>query len=367
MIDLKKQTLLIVISLLTLVACSPNTYIHTQRYLGGTLPPNSILYSLPKTFLYAVVNIEEELRDPGEFSLYAQRYLGVTDAILKPSHTFRLVSASLESYGIPDEALKYTIQFKGEERLLATSLSQDGILLGINKSIPSPTLPTAKEKEKLTNKEGFLNLTTLPPQYLQATTKSKKAEVIANEIYRLRESRTAIISGESEQPFPDGNAMKVAINGLDRAEKSLTERFVGYTTKSLHEQLVFNLDPSKEGRSVAFRFSKELGLLPSDDLRGEPVYLVIKHQKGTHPQLSSKEEQEQIKRLQKGIVYTLPQKITATLLFKNNILFQQTFPIAQIGVQEVLESELFTSPKHKPAISLDPKTGGLLTIEELSL
>ena len=60
---------------------------------------------------------------------------------------------------------------------------------------------------------------------------AKQAEVAAKQIYRIRESRLNILTGEADNLPPDGEAMKLVIQQLEEQEKALTNLFTGILTK----------------------------------------------------------------------------------------------------------------------------------------
>ena len=349
---------------LLLAGSSASAQVRTERYNAASMPDNSIVYMLPTTRLYAVATIEEVEEIPGEFALYAKRYLGVDDAVLKPGHTYRIKEVRLGSYGVPDETKRYSVRFRRNSSATYMTLTPDGILTGINKNVESVAeLPTSR-RGRPDKEQSFRSLTSMPPAFIQATSVAKRAEIAAQEIYRLRDSRTAIISGESDQPFPDGEAMKVAIGGLDAAEQSLTERFLGKRVVTEHRYVVPDLDPAKEGDRVAFRFSEMVGALPSDDLRGAPVYLRIKVTDAMAP-LDEREWSKKERALSKGVVYAVPGQVSAQLLYEHDTLTERLFPVAQLGSLEVLEPVLFTTKGTLTAVTLDPTTGGLISVEAI--
>lgn len=350
--------------MLLLSSCSASAQVRTERYNAASMPDNSIVYTLPSTRLYAVATIEEEEEIPGEFALYAKRYLGVDGAILTPRHTYRLKEVTLHAYGVPDEQKRFSIRFRRNNSATYMTLTPDGILASINKSVESvPAIPRSEAGQPDVTRD-FRSLTSMPPAFIQATSVAKKAEIAAQEIYRLRDSRTAIISGESDQPFPDGEAMKVAIGGLDAAEQSLTERFLGKRVVTQHRYVVRELDPTKEGEQVAFRFSELGGGLDADDLRGAPVYLKIKITDAA-PLLDERAQNKKERELTKGVVYAVPGQVTAQLLYDGRTLEERSFPVAQLGAMEVLDPVLFTTKGTLTAVTLDTTTGALLNVEAL--
>ncbi|KAI4367809.1 hypothetical protein C825_000006 [Parabacteroides sp. ASF519] len=70
-------------------------------------------------------------------------------------------------------------------------------------------------------------------ELLMAGSTARQAEVAAKQIYRIRESRLNILTGDADNLPPDGEAMKLVIQQLEEQEKALTNLFTGILTKEL--------------------------------------------------------------------------------------------------------------------------------------
>lgn len=346
----------------TLTACGAQAQVRLQQYNASTLPDNSAVYALPETHLYAEVTYRKVARTPGELALYAERYLGVSSAILSPSTTYVLVGVRLGSYGLPSDSLKYAVEFKRNSSAANVTLTEDGRLVAVNvSSLPElPALPTDQTRES-SHRRDFGDLKSLPAEYIRATTMSKKAEIAAQEIYRLRDSRSAVLAGETDQPFADGQALRIAVQGLEEAERSITERFMGQSDTTTFVRVVRPLS-IEEGQQVAIRFSESDGLLEADDLRGEPIYLDIRVTERAQP-LSEKDQRKKAKQLQRGVVFIVPGTIDARLTYRGSRLTDGTFAVAQYGMQEALEGGLFTDKRMETSVRLDPSTGAILKVD----
>lgn len=159
--------------------------------------------------------------------------------------------------------------------------------------------------------------------------------------------------------------MKIAIDGLDRSERSLTERFTGKMETIIHKRLVVDLDPTVEGRRVAFRFSSEEGLLPVDDLRGEPVYMVVKVTDQA-PLLDEKEQKKKERQLRNGVVYNVPGEAMVQITDnRGRVLVSRTLAVAQLGTREALESDLFTNNKVLTSVVFHQSTGGIKEVKSV--
>ena len=355
-----------IFALLTLIASGTlsQAQVRVQRYDVTEGDGNSVTYSLPRTRLYVAVTVEEAVSTPGEFALYAEKYLGIRTAPMKASRTFRIKDVKMGTYGIPDPDRRYTVRFKNNSTATYLQLTPDGIICAINSEyIPLGQIPE-EGRTDFPIEEPTDRYSAMSEEYVQATSAMKQAEITAGEIFRIRESRTAIVSGEAEQPFPDGTAMKLAIAGLDKQENALTERFMGKTKVRTQTFVIRDIVADEEGKGIAFRFSETLGLLDRDDLRGEPVYLDIRILERA-PELSEKETAKKEKSLLKSIIYNIPGKIQATLMADGRRLLSGDFDIAQLGTRENLNPSLFSAKGARTSIIFNPETGSIRQVKEL--
>lgn len=345
----------------------------SEQYSVASMPDNSVVYALPKTQLYLYVTFDEISEEPGELSLYAQRYLGAKDVVLKAGKRFELKEISLGSYGIPDEEQRYSVDFRRNSTGANVTLTESGLLIGIN-SPGAAFDPLPKEGREPLDDRSLLELMTprsrvsamslLPPNYIQATTAAAKASIAADEIYRIRESRASVVSGESEQPFADGEALRIAVDRLDASERVLTQLFVGSADIIRTKALVTELEAAEDGKYVAFRFSDQYGLLAPDDLRGEPVYIEIEVVESA-PVLDERDQKRLERHLRNGIIYRVPGMIKATVTYQGKRVTSAQIPVAQLGTLEVLETSLFSTRGVQTAVDFYSSNGGIKEIREV--
>ena len=122
----------------------------------------------------------------------------------------------------------------------------------------------------------------------------------AKQSYRLRESRTDILTGEADNLPPDGEAMKLVITRLEEQEKTLAQLFTGTEQRETMYFDVVIVPEDELNKEVLFRFSSKLGILDADDLGGEPIYITLKAMERA-PELDPKAAEKQAKS-PKGIV-----------------------------------------------------------------
>lgn len=335
-----------------------------ERYQVSDANDNRVVYALPNTYIYIVATVEEEIYTPGPFSLYAGKLLGLDAAALQtPRHTFTLKEVRMGSYGVANPNTRFQVQFKSGSTAPYLTLTPDGIICAINGDAPErEPLPIERDGDFVSD-ESKSTLSAMSEEYISATSVAKQAEVAAREILRLRETRLAVVSGESEQPFTDGEAMRLAVSTLDAQELALTQKFTGVTQRRTLTRVYKGIAPDREGRQVAFRFASHLGALDADDLRGAPVYLETKITDRA-PELDEKAAARKEKSL-KGVLYFIPGRVDLHLHFMNESLLRGSIDVAQLGALEALAPSLFTNKKNRVRVFFNPENGSVHKVEEL--
>lgn len=346
------KKLIIVGGLLITTAAAAQTEVTAGVTLGKEY---GVAYALPKTQIEIEVKTNKVNYVPGEFSKYADRYLRLSNISSEPEEYWQLVSTKVKSAGVPNSEATYFVKMKDKTVAPLIELTEDGIIKSINmpltaasKSIPTPATTVQKAK---VNPHDFLT-----EEILMASSSAKMAELIAKEIYSIRESKNALVRGQADNMPKDGEQLKLMLNNLEEQERAMTEMFSGVRNKE-ERTFIIRLTPSKElTDEIAFRFSKKLGVVANNDLAGEPVYISIKNLKTLNiPQEESKKKVE-------GIAYNVPGKALVTLTEGKKQLFEGELPVTQFGVVEYLAPTLFNK-KSTTKVSFNPATGGLIKVD----
>ncbi len=204
----------------------------------------------------------------------------------------------------------------------------------------------------------------IPEEVVNAPTKREKAALLAKQIYRLRETRIYLLSGEVDKMPADGEATKEVLRQLEAEEKGLTELFTGSVSVK-HRSESFVYEPTQSERHILCRFSEADGLIDKEDEVGEPVVLkaeVRKQVTGDRQQATGdKRQAEAVQGSQ--IMYNLPGWIDYEIEYGIQSLAKKSLPIAQFGVAVPLAQNLFTG-KVLPQIEFDTQTGNIKTIHQ---
>lgn len=350
------------------------TAIHT--YTPGVTTEGAAYY-LPKTAINISITTEKTAYTPGELCQYADRYLRITGISDKADSYHTIQSVTLSTEGLPDETKLYHILFAPGTIAPLVTLTGSGILQGIN--IPAPA--AAPQSTPTAAPQGETAKHPLPPrsymteEMLMTGSKAKLAELVAKEIYNIRESKSLIMRGQSEHMPKEAEALRLILAGLEEQEAALTTLFTGTTTTETSTQTYQVIPTGSAERIILGRFSRKLGLLHGDDLAGAPLYIDIKGL-NTVPappaepliedtKKSGKSKKKKDENLQDGLVYNIPGRAEVSVYTNTQILAEEAFSLAQFGNTETLSSDLLTRKKGKDTkVLLDPATGALLRVEE---
>jgi hypothetical protein len=316
---------------------------------------NGVAYNLPKTVLIVEVEAVKSIKLSGPYYRYSERYLGTKDVITENSTSWSVSSIKVCPKAIPDPANRYIVKLDPASAASFITLTPNGILYGVNTPfIPATKHPAHKPAVTSTPELAFSGAV-LNEEALQANSVAKMAELSAKQIYRIRDSRLNLITGDNDK-LPDGKALELMLTNLDKSEKELTALFVGKTV-NVPTTLTFEVTPDKELKNeVLFRLSSLGGVVSRDDLSGQPYYINIKD-------ISDKNMPSREKTSQSGLVYRIPGQGEISVSDPNgNILAHEKFDVAQFGQTQALSASIF----NKSAIKLkfDPMTGSLISIEK---
>ena len=289
-----------------------------------------VTYALPKTSLIVTAEVTKVTCKAGPYYKYAEKYLGVKDAVTNDHVYYELGKIYLENKGVPDEENTYTIEFKSKTVAPYVYLTEDGLMCSINADYTPAEANLKNTKHEAQTAETTDVTAVMTEELLMAGSVTRQAEVAAKQIYRLRESKMDIVSGEADNMPPDGEAMKLVLPQDDL------------------------------NKEVLFRFSEKLGLLDADDLGGQPVYLSL-HATERAPELDPKEAEKKEKML-KGIVYNVPGKAHVEIETGTKKLYQGEVQIVQFGTREGLAPVMFDDKKAPVKVFFYPETGAIKQI-----
>ena len=156
-----------------------------------------------------------------------------------------------------------------------------------------------------------------------------KASDAADMILAIRKDRLNIASGNTDASY-SGEAMKAALDELDRIEKEYMALFCGYSVVR-RQTCVFEVIPSatvKTQRYLVFRLTDDGPV--TEGVRGVPYYMEL------FPEGSLPEENTDKRKTKGAVRYRIPQVCKVVLSSDGKNLLQTRLPFYQLGRESTL-------------------------------
>lgn len=349
-----------IFSLLAFVAIAPWTLAQsTQRLTAVKANDYGLVYTLPTTVVDVTIEATITERQPGEFYKYAKKYLNADNPITTPSMSATVKSVVITTHGEVDQQQRYLVTLKSNFAPYI-NVSDDNIPLSINTSevmhkaaeqlpVNTPAAPTPLQTDAARQ--------VITEDMLRSNSSAKRAELAAEQIYALRQSRTDLITGQAEQMPPDGQAMQLILDNIEAQEKALTAMFMGTeSTRTVVRTFSFIPDGDVADRVIA-RVSAVNGIVSPDDLSGAPVYISVKvTEQGVMP---VNDKDETLPFPKGGVAYCIPGKATITVSYDGRAVASKSVALAQLGVVYGMNPNNFTDKKSPVYIIFDPATGAI--------
>lgn len=340
-----KRGIISIVLMSTLLSGTAQT--NVQHYNAESGIATGITYNLPQTEIVVEANARYTISKPGPFYQYAERYLGTKDVVTTESRTWQLENIEIKRHTKSDPKRCYQIMpcKKGVSNNI--SYFRDNIIAGINSPLAKKSHNKRNEVSEIDTLITF-DMSKLNAETLIASSIPKMAETAAQQIYNIRESRTALLSADVDH-MPDGKALKAMLNNLDKIEKELIALFVG-KTKSYTTIKQYTLLPEDDmSNHIIFRISSINGLVDPDDMLGTPIYLNLKGKYLAEPTNSKKKSPKKL-----GFYYIVPGEATITILNNNKIVATRTLIMPQFGytanlpldITDQLGSKIIYNPHH---------------------
>lgn len=334
-----------------------NSYAQDVTPYTPGIMEEGVVYYLPKTQIEVKVTAVQVVYTPGELCQYANRYLRMNGISAKPSEHWEIKSIEVGTIGVPDAEKAYSIKLKDKSVASQVELTEEGIIRAINTTSPKEKdkkAETEAQKSKRIDPRSFMT-----EEMLLAGSNNKLAELIAREIYNIRESKSSLTRGQADYMPQDGAALKLMLDNLEMQEKALTQMFAG-TTERTERIFTFQVEPNGEIHDqVVFRFSKKQGVVKEDDLSGEPIYISVTDESNLPPV----DEEAKSKKKLEGVIYNIPGKARVSIESMDKNFFEDELIVTQFGQTEVLIDNLFNK-KVNTRVIFDPVTGGIKKIDK---
>ena len=361
---LLKSFTLSLFHLFTLSPLTSSAQTVSSFYQPGVTAEGAV-YFLPKTAVRVTVEVEKTTYTPGDLCQYAERYLRLRDVSPTPSVGYRITAIRQEPVAVADTTKRYAVKFDPRTSATNIRLSDDGVLVGINTEVRGEKQEvrdyTQPKNNSLTSHSSPLTSKLNPRQFmsedaLAAGSTAKMAELIAQDIYEIRDSRNQLVRGQADNMPKDGEQLRLMLNQLNLQDRALTSLFAG-TTVSDTTRHTFLIVPDKPmARKVLFRFSQKLGLVDVDDLAGVPYYINIEDL-STVPAPEPVDPKKKLKPVS-GIFVNVPGRLRSVISDAQRQVIASEFPAGQFGNVELLSGSLFNK-RYTTRLWLNPLSGAI--------
>ena len=219
-----------------LVATS--AYAQTEVLTGVTRGKDyGVVYALPKTQIEIEIKANKVNYKPGEFSKYADRYLRLTNVSAEPEEYWELNSVKVKPVGVPNSEATYFVKLKDKTVAPLMELTEEGLIKSINVPYSSNNAKNAANNavapQRKANPRDFLT-----EEILMASSTAKMAELVAKEIYNIRESKNALLRGQADNMPSDGAQLKIMLDNLNLQEEALLK-----ANRKYFEDFGFEIEP----------------------------------------------------------------------------------------------------------------------------
>jgi len=316
-------------------------------------------YYLPRTELRFTVKIEKASYTPGEFAVYAEKYMKMNNVGMKPTVTYRILGLDINSIGERDTSKFYVLPTDSKHNIQTVDIDENSVLLAVNaepKVVPQPEPFKPAPKPTPLNPRDYMN-----EDILSAGSSAKMAELCAFEIYDIRESKSLLNKGQADFMPKDGEQLRIMLSNLETQENALMQLFSGVTERDTMEAVVKYVPVKEVDKQLLFRFSKWMGITDADDLGGNPYYISVEDKHVTpsiHEELLSRKKAKD----NGGLYVNLPGKIQVTLYKGDEQWAAYELYAAQFGSVAALDGDLF-GKKLFTSVVLNPVTGNMESIE----
>jgi len=326
-----------------------------------------MVYYSPKTTICLDFTYTEKTETAGEFAEYAEELLGITDAITESKTSYSFEGVEIKTRTSADQERSHTIKAEKGMPWQLVNINERGLLTGYN--IQPEVKKPGKGSVPAAVKSRIQRTKVLPytEETLTAKSAEERAQAVAKQILRLRETRMYLIGGEVENAPADGKAMELVLAELKRQERQLVELFIGKTeTKTLHKEVTYC--PAGEGTKrwdEVLYFSEDNGFTGADNVDADRIRVSAEFQhliaKRSAAEPNAKKDKNAVE--PSPIVYNLPGNAQVAVYFKNEMVRSKIVPIAQFGMDVPLPKDLFTG-KELPKIKISERTGNVVSIRK---
>ena len=312
----------------------------------------AVVYYTPQTQIVIDIDYESVILHRGIYADFAKKYLGTAEVVKDDDMWYRITNISTHTQTVADHSRMHKVDSN-----LPLTLTADGILEAYN-GVESRKSRVESQEPRVESQEPRVESKVLPllEEHIVGKTLAEQAQGAAKLIYRIRENRLYLISGEVDKMPADGRAMELAINKLDEMEQQLVELFVGRIEVEKHRKTIVYTPVATEKTALAY-FSEQHGF--TNAANGDPIVMNINARRQIKGNPDSDKKKAPIP---SQISYNLPGTANYKVSYLNELSDEADIQVAQFGVDVPLAQDLFEG-KQQPHIYFNTQTGNIESIE----
>ena len=312
----------------------------------------AVVYYTPQTQIVIDIDYESVILHRGIYADFAKKYLGTAEVVKDDDMWYRITNISTHTQTVADHSRMHKVDSN-----LPLTLTADGILEAYN-GVESRKSRVESQEPRVESQEPRVESKVLPllEEHIVGKTLAEQAQGAAKLIYRIRENRLYLISGEVDKMPADGRAMELAINKLDEMEQQLVELFVGRIEVEKHRKTIVYTPVATEKTDLAY-FSEQHGF--TNAANGDPIVMNINARRQIKGNPDSDKKKAPIP---SQISYNLPGTANYKVSYLNELSDEADIQVAQFGVDVPLAQDLFEG-KQQPHIYFNTQTGNIESIE----
>lgn len=312
----------------------------------------AVVYYTPQTQIVIDIDYESVILHRGIYADFAKKYLGTAEVVKDDDMWYRITNISTHTQTVADHSRMHKVDSN-----LPLTLTDDGILEAYN-GVDSRKSRVESQEPRVESQEPRVESKVLPllEEHIVGKTLAEQAQGAAKLIYRIRENRLYLISGEVDKMPTDGRAMELAINKLDEMEQQLVELFVGRIEVEKHRKTIVYTPVATEKTDLAY-FSEQHGF--TNAANGDPIVMNINARRQIKGNPNSDKKKAPIP---SQISYNLPGTANYKVSYLNELSDEADIQVAQFGIDVPLAQDLFEG-KQQPHIYFNTQTGNIESIE----
>ena len=303
---------------------------------------NALVYGLPQTRLYFDVEMVKTIVKKGPYAEYANRMLGLQSVPMKDSETWQIKSIRIREQQEVDNRHLYTVSFTNYPQNLDHLLrfTKAGLILDVTVAnvLVANQIQTISDDLQFVNVSvtntlvekvdtihvdtTFMQVPVLQTKVMSKTTEEQARET-AQQIFNIRKTRLSILIGDTDY-HPDGAALKLIFQSLDKQESQLLSLFAGLRVEN-RRVVSFPVLPEKQTSNADLcYFSERAGIVSKNTPGAKAVWYEIGKAETNTPFMP-------IQQASNIIYYRIPQVVEISAGVDRTTLVRERITVYQWG------------------------------------